>query len=173
MKTVMTLVYHRPVCVVVGLDESFQKMSSEANAPARSSNTSRMQNPMVYSSRSFESIVPPSEQSTSFSLCSSRRSPKCPSNVSTLLPLYTVRFNGQARKRSAGKYSATPLLLFPFLAAQRGSCQERITRRTWSRTRDHACSNEVVTSLSRSLSLSGWSRETQTQTSLAAPPFSS
>lgn len=47
----MTHVYHRPVCVVVWLDESFWNTSSEVSTPPSSSNTSRMQNPVMRSPR--------------------------------------------------------------------------------------------------------------------------
>lgn len=54
----MTHVHHRPVCVVVGLDESFRNTSSEVSTPPRSSNTSRMQNPVIFFPRSFQIYRP-------------------------------------------------------------------------------------------------------------------
>ena len=177
--------YHRPVvvCVVVWLDESFRNTSSEVSTPPSSSNTSRMQNPGMRSPRLlleiYRSSVPNTADivltviaETFFEMMSSNRSNR---SVSTIP-------SGIGSRHSPLHCSLGEQQFVPNRSGARKR-QSKLADSRWRVSRRAQLNVEAVRTVSRgrgttrvprnslTVSLSLVTRNSNTNLSLAAPPF--
>lgn len=151
----MTHAYHRPVCAFVGLDEAF-RTSSEVNAPSRSPNTSALGTRMQ-DSRSVLGGLPVYRSSV---------------NAGIVLTLIFVSESiSQWNLFSIGSCTLGSPPTSKFLSRVSVSRSRTLKSKDVSRGTQSPERGTTRVPPRQPPSLSRWSRETQTQTSLAAPRF--